>query len=175
MTIMPYKRRRLGKTDYRKRLDIIASNKLRVVVRKSLAGIVVQLVKFQPNGDLVITSANAGELTKFGWGFNKGNTPSAYLTGLLCGVKIIGKSKKDKSIGIELEKGCILDIGIAKHIKGSRIYAALKGIIDAGINIAHAEEALPSQDRLIGKHIETYKKINLRESFDKVKNTILKR
>ena len=47
----------------------------------------------------------------------------------------------------------ILDLGLQTSTKGSRIYAALKGVLDAGINIPHSKEILPSEDRIKGKHI----------------------
>ena len=41
-------------------------------------------------------------------------------------------------------------------MKGSSIYAALKGILDAGINLPYNKEILPSEDRIKGKHISDY-------------------
>ena len=49
-----------------------------------------------------------------------------------------------------------LDMGLATPVKGSRIYAALKGAIDAGLNIPASEEAFPSQERISGKHVAEY-------------------
>jgi hypothetical protein len=47
----------------------------------------------------------------------------------------------------------ILDIGLNPPVKGSRIYAALKGVLDAGLDIPHSEDVIPNDDRLSGKHI----------------------
>ena len=40
--------------------------------------------------------------------------------------------------------------------KGNKIYACLKGVLDAGLNVPHSIEILPPEDRLSGKHIEEY-------------------
>jgi len=139
------KRRKEGKTDYRKRLKTLVVDKPRVIIRKSLNNILIQLIGYDPKGDIVICSAHSSELDSLNWKFNKGNIPSSYLTGFLFGNKLI-KKKVDK-------EGIILDIGLNPSIKGSRIYAALKGIIDSGVNMNHSKEIFPSDDRIKGKHI----------------------
>ena len=47
----------------------------------------------------------------------------------------------------------ILDIGRYPPIKGSKVFAALKGVVDAGVECPYDEDKLPSEDRLLGKHI----------------------
>jgi large subunit ribosomal protein L18 len=83
------------------------------------------------------------ELVRLGWSPATGNLPAAYLTGLLAG-------KRAKAKGIE---SAVLDIGLNSPTKGSRVFACLKGLLDAGIEIPHDEEVLPSADRLEGKHL----------------------
>jgi len=117
------RRKRTGKTNYKKRLKLLLSHKLRLVVRPALKNITVQIVEYHPKGDKVVASANARELEKLGWKFNKGNLPAAYLTGLLAGTRA-----KEKGI-----KEAILDVGLNSSTKGSRIFACLKGTIDAGL------------------------------------------
>ena len=51
---LSFKRKREGKTHYKKRLKILLSNKFRLVVRKSLNGIKASIVKYDPKGDKVI-------------------------------------------------------------------------------------------------------------------------
>ena len=46
----------------------------------------------------------------------------------------------------------ILDIGLAAS-RGSRVYAALKGMLDAGLDLPHGESAIPDDERLDGAHI----------------------
>ena len=51
-----------------------------------------------------------------------------------------------------------MDTGLHASTKGSGIYAALKGVLDAGLTINHSEENLPPQARIEGKHIEAIAK-----------------
>ena len=48
----------------------------------------------------------------------------------------------------------ILDIGLAAATSGNRVFAALKGMIDAGLEMPHGEDALPEDDRINGSHID---------------------
>src|SRR5687768_18409510 len=82
-----FRRRREGRTDYRTRLALLRSGEHRVVVRKTLRNVIVQVVAFDPTGDKVVASAEARELAKLGWTGYTRNTPSAYLTGLLAGMR----------------------------------------------------------------------------------------
>ena len=145
---VPHRRRREGKTDYRKRLKLIKSKKPRFVVRKSLNNTTCQIIKYNSKGDETLVRADYGELKKWGWKGHGGNLASAYLTGYLCGLR--AKSKKIKA--------AVLDTGLYRSTKGSRIYAALKGAIDAGLDIPHSDKILPEEDRISGKHIEEYAK-----------------
>jgi large subunit ribosomal protein L18 len=85
-------------------------------------------------------------LRKYGWLGDLKNTPAAYLTGLLAGLLA-------KKAGISY---AILDIGLHPSVRGSRIYAAVKGLLDAGVEIPVSNEVLPSEDRISGKHIAMY-------------------
>jgi len=51
-----------------------------------------------------------------------------------------------------------LDLGLQKSVKGSSIYAVVKGVIDAGMKINVSKEVLPSEERISGKHIMDYSK-----------------
>ncbi|MEM0314319.1 MAG: 50S ribosomal protein L18 [Candidatus Bathyarchaeia archaeon] len=149
---VPYRRRREGKTHYRKRKALVISGKPRLVIRGSLKNIIAQVTLAKPEGDVVLVSAHSRELIKnFGWKAPTGNTPAAYLTGLICGLRA-------KAKGIE---EAILDIGLHSPSKGSRIFAVLKGFIDAGVNVSHSEEKLPEDSRIKGEHIAHYAKMLL--------------
>ena len=169
---LPFRRKSEGKTNYKKRLKLIKSEKLRMVVRKTNKNIMIQLVMFDMKGDKIMVSAHTNELKKYGWKGAKRNLPASYLAGLLFGLK----AKKAKA------NEAVLDTGMQSLIKGSLIYAALKGALDAGLNIPHSDEVLPSEDRLSGKHIESntvtkFKKFNPKEvvkNFEEVKNKIMK-
>jgi large subunit ribosomal protein L18 len=140
---VPHRRRREGKTDYRMRLKLLKSRKPRFVVRKSANNIICQIIQYNPKGDVTIASADSRELVKLGWKLHRGNIPAAYLTGLLCGMK--AKEKKVQE--------AVLDGGLYTNTKGSRIYAAVKGVLDAGIKVPISSEVIPPQDKISGKHI----------------------
>ena len=141
--VIPYRRKRAGRTDYRKRLVLLKSGLPRLVVRMSNRNAQVQFVRYAPDGDQVIATARATDLGKLGWKAPTGNTPAAYLTGLLIAKKVAGKTTGD----------VILDIGLQTHHHGGRIYAVVKGAIDGGLPIRVSEEVLPPPERLNGAHI----------------------
>jgi len=162
---MPFKRRRLGKTDYNKRLRLLLSKKPRLVVRKSLNYIRAQIVDFDKIGDKTLASASSQELKKMGWKFATDNIPASYLTGLLIGKKALEKGIKE----------AVLDIGPNPSTKGSRLYATAKGAIDSGLNIPVGKEIMPDEGRIKGLHIATHleKFKSLPEEFEKIKQKIL--
>ena len=61
-----FRRRREGKTDYRRRLALLKSRETRVVVRSTNSNIIVQFVDYTEQGDLVGATAQAGELPEMG-------------------------------------------------------------------------------------------------------------
>ncbi len=146
---VPWRRRREGKTNYYRRLKLIKSGKPRLVVRKTNKYIIVQLVEPRIEGDKVIAAAHSRELVKrFGWNGGTANTAAAYLTGLLAGYRALEKGFKE----------AVLDIGLNEPVKGARVFAALKGALDAGMEIPHSEEILPDEDRIRGIHIASWAK-----------------
>lgn len=144
--VVSFRRKREGKTDYRRRLKILVAGTPRLVIRKALKNILLQIVVLGEKGDVVLTSANSKELEKQGWKFGKGNITAAYLTGLLAG-------KKAKKLKID---HLVLDLGLNMNAKGSRIYAALKGVVDSGIKVPCSVEIFPSDERIKGAHISNY-------------------
>ncbi len=158
--IVPHRRRREQKTDYRKRLVLLKSGKARLVVRRSVKNMVCQVVEYQSAGDRTLFTADSKELKKFGWLAGTGNIPAAYLTGLLCGVRAKKKVKE-----------AVLDTGLTTSTKASRIYACLKGAVDAGLNVPHSESILPEEDRVKGGHIASYAGHLKKESAERYKKT----
>lgn len=142
-----FRRKREGKTNYKKRLSFLKSGKTRIVIRQSKNSILIQAVKFEVDGDKIISAVNSTELKKQGWPYSTGNTPAAYLTGLLFGTKA-----KDKV------KEAIIDLGLNSITKGSRLPAVIKGIADGGIPIKYDKSILPSEERISGKTISEYAK-----------------
>lgn len=165
---IPYRRRREDKTNYKKRIKLLLGEKPRLVIRKSLKNMVVQLVSFDAKGDKVIASANTKELKKYSWNFTGGNLPSAYLIGLLAGKKALQQKHKE----------AIVDLGLQSPIKGSRLYAALKGAVDAGMSIPHDKETFPSDTRIKGEHIAKHEKEakfkDITKVFEECKQKIMK-
>ena len=141
-----YKRKRKKLTNYRDRLRLILSKKIRLVVRRSLNNFTAQLVEYNSKGDQVKISMTANKLREYGWKYHSGNLSSAYLLGLIIGLEA-NKLKINE---------VVLDIGLNESIKGSSIYSFLKGALDSGLNIPHGEEVLPSEDRISGAHIANY-------------------
>ncbi len=148
------RRRRECKTDYRRRINLLRSGLPRAVVRKSLRNLRIQLIDYAPKGDRVLASAEASELEKYGWKGAASNIPAAYLTGFLAGKRAI-------NAGVER---AVLDIGLHTPTKGAKIFASLKGLLDAGIEIPHGEEVLPPEGRIMGEHID----VNLKNQFESV-------
>jgi len=155
---LPFKRRMEGVTDYRKRLKLLKSRKPRLVVRKSNKRLIAEIMEYNPSGDRVLVYATSDKLEKYGWVFSKKNTPCAYLLGFL-----IGKEALKKGI-----KEAVLDVGLFS--KSSRVYAVLKGALDAGLQIPHSPDIIPSEERIMGKHIEeAVKNIKNKNQFSKTK------
>jgi large subunit ribosomal protein L18 len=141
-----HRRRRTGATDYRQRLRLLKSKKPRFVVRKSLNNLTCQIVEYSPEGDRVLVTVNSKSLEKFGWKGHSGNLPSAYLLGLLCGLR----AKKIKV------RNAVLDAGLSISTSGSRTYSALRGALDSGIEIPHSGDILPKEERIRGEHIAEF-------------------
>lgn len=142
-----FRRRREGKTDYRARLRLVESGKPRMVVRITNNQIITQIVNFTPYGDKTLVSAHSNELRKIGWLGSSKNTSAAYLVGFLCGKKALKKINE-----------AVLDIGLKSSKKGARVFAALKGAVDAGLHISHDDLILPGDERIKGEHIAAYAK-----------------
>jgi len=161
---VPFRRRREGRTDYHQRLRLLLSKENRVVVRKSARHMQVQLVAPKPEGDVTLSSAISTELRKYGYEGTTGNTTAAYLTGLLFGLRTLDE-------GYE---GGVLDIGLAASSAGSRVYAVLKGVVDAGMDVPHDPSVFPSDERIRGEHVAEYVEgSNLPQQFEAVKEKIL--
>ncbi len=156
------RRRTENKTDYKARLMRLKSQMPRIVVRKTNKYILVQHVQSEEARDKVLLGISSKELLKHGWEKEKAGSlksiPAGYLTGLLLGIKIHKKVKE----------GAILDLGMIRNVKKSRIYAVLNGLVDAGVKIKHKKEIFPEEKRIRGEHLKN--KIN----FEKIKENILK-
>lgn len=141
-----YRRRREGVTDFRSRKKAVSSHSPLLVVRISNKNVSSQFVVPKAKGDEVLSSAHSRQLLKFGWAGSGKSTPACYLLGLLAGKKAQAKGVKE----------AVLYNGLVPFIKGSRIAAFVKGVVDSGISMAVDQKVLPSQDRLTGKTIADF-------------------
>ena len=152
------RRRQERKTDYKSRFNLLKSEKPRFVIRKTNRYILAQIVESDIAQDKVIAESSSKDLLSKGWPKEKSGSlkslPAAYLTGFL-----LVKNLKTKVGEV------ILDLGLQRNIHGSRLYAALKGAVDAGLKISHNTEALPKMER-----IQTNEK--LKSIFEKVRGAL---
>jgi large subunit ribosomal protein L5e len=158
-----FRRRREGKTDFQARKRLITQDKnkynapkYRLVVRFTNKDIIAQIIFARIAGDVVVTSANSRELQRYGLTLGLTNYSAAYATGLLLArrhlkklglaSKYTGKEDVDgEYYNVEPVKDgprpfkAHLDIGLVRTTTGHRVFAAMKGAVDGGINIPHSE------------------------------------
>jgi len=188
-----FKRRRQGKTDYfaRKRLIHQEKNKYntpkyRMVVRFSNKDITTQIVYARIEGDVVFSAAYAHELPRYGIKCGLTNYSAAYATGLLLARRTLQKLKLDTVYaGQEEATGeeyyvenvddqpgaftCFLDVGLARTSTGAKIFGALKGAADGGLNVPHSMKRFPGysadtkqfdaemhREHIMGQHVAAY-------------------
>jgi large subunit ribosomal protein L5e len=165
-----YKRRRAGKTDYRARLRLSTQDKnkyntpkYRLVVRFTNRTVVCQVAYATMAGDKVICAAYSSELPRYGLKVGLTNYAAAYCTGLLLARRVLQKLGLDKAyegntedVGEDYnvdanDEGprpfqCILDAGLKRTSTGSKVFAALKGALDGGLDIPHNEKRFVGYD-----------------------------
>lgn len=147
-----YRRRRAGKTNYHKRLKLLQSRIPRFVVRRSNTSMTCQFIDYVTTGDNVLAAATSADLRKAGITQMGGKSiPASYLVGYLAG-------KRAAKAGVTK---AVVDIGMFTATKGNRLFAAVKGAIDAGIEIPVSDDVLPAQERIDGKHIADHRNITL--------------
>lgn len=145
------RRKHQKKTDYRARIGMLKSDVPRLVVRRTNRFIVAQIVTSERAQDRVVCVATSKELLTHGWpeamaGSLK-SLPAAYLTGML----IAAKAKKNNV------KKAILDMGMQRNASQGRVYAALKGAVDGGLEIPHGKDVLPTEKQLT--HVQKTKSL----------------
>merc|ERR1711968_72165 len=193
-----YKRRREGKTDYyaRKRLVTQDKNKFgtpkyRFVVRFTNKDIICQVISSKLKGDICHTAAYAHELPRYGLSVGLTNYSAAYCVGLLCARRLLQKYGLDEKfegteeVTAEFEDcfvhnedddedgpkafHALLDVGLKRTTLGSKIFAAMKGAFDGGLEIPHNEkkfygydadekeyDAEANRERILGGHVAQY-------------------
>ena len=133
---------RSEKTNYRKRKAMLMGKHDFISVNITNENSEVQILKPIISGDKVLASAHSRFLIKDGWKGSRKNIPAAYLTGYLAG-------KKALSNGVS---NAILYSGTRKYTQ--RMAAALKGVIDAGLEVPADSETFPPENRINGDHLK---------------------
>jgi len=169
-----YRRRREGKTDYRARRRLIIQDKnkyntpkYRFVVRLTNKDVICQIIYSKLIGDVVVTAAYSHELKNYGWPVpHTTNYAACYATGLLLARRHLAKiglaktyrgrlvaDGRDYTIWAHKEGPrpfkAYLDVGLRRTSTGARIFGAMKGALDGGINIPH------NKKRFFGYNHET--------------------
>ena len=135
------RRLREEKTNYKKRGTMLTGKRDFITVNITNQNTQVQILTPGMTGDKVVASAHSRYLLEKGWKGSRKSVPAAYLTGYLAGKKAIGKGAK----------GAIMYTGTRRFTQ--RMAAALKGIIDAGLEVPADPETFPADERINGEHL----------------------
>lgn len=169
--------------------------KYRLVVRITNTQVICQIAYAEIDGDKVLCAAYSRELPRYGLKAGLKNYAAAYCTGLLCGRRLLkqlgldqdyeGNTEPDGEIVKTEDNGrtyfvdelgdenrpfrAFLDVGIRTTTTGNRVFGALKGAADAGLDIPHSEKRFPGydresksydaevhRDRIFGVHVSEY-------------------
>lgn len=140
---MAFRRRREFKTDYVQRLALLKSGKPRLVIKRTLNNVHVQVISFESNSDMTKVDVFSKMLRKYGWKAHGGNISAAYLTGYLAGLHALKQGIKETNVDIGLQSSSSLVL-----------FAAAAGARDAGLSIPLGKKV--QMDRIKGKHIAEY-------------------
>ncbi|WVZ95513.1 hypothetical protein U9M48_041266 [Paspalum notatum var. saurae] len=158
-----FKRRRAGKTDYRARIRLINQDKnkyntpkYRFVVRFTNKDITAQIVSASIAGDIVLAAAYSHELPRYGLEVGLTNYAAAYCTGLLLARRVLKIRELDQEYEGNVEATgedysvepaderrpfrALLDVGLVRTTTGNRVFGALKGALDGGLDIPHSDK-----------------------------------
>ncbi len=135
------RRLRNEKTNYKKRGTMLMGKRDFITVNITNQNTQVQILKPGIAGDVVIASAHSRYLLEKGWKGSRKNIPAAYLTGYVAGKKALLLGAKD----------AILYTGTKRYTQ--RMAAALKGVIDAGLEVPADAETFPPDERINGEHL----------------------
>ena len=113
-----------------------------ITIQISNENIQVQIHKPDITGDKVLVSSHSRFLLNKNWKGSRKNIPASYLTGYLTGKKAIAK-------GIT---NAIVYTGTRKFTQ--RMAAAVKGIIDSGLEVPASSDSFPIDQRINGEHLK---------------------
>jgi ribosomal protein L18 len=147
--------------------------KYRLVVRFTNKQVICQVVYSLIDGDRILCQATSTELPRYGLKAGLKNYAAAYCTGLLVARRLLkqlglddvyeGNTEVDGAV-VKTEVGkqtyyvdevdedkrpfrCLLDVGCRPTTTGCRIFGAMKGAADGGLDIPHCEKRFPGFDR----------------------------
>lgn len=170
--------------------------KYRLIVRFTNTDVICQIAYAKIRGDHIMTAAYSHELPRYGLTVGLTNYAAAYATGLLLArrhlttsglsKRYVGKEKvtgEHWTYGEEEEEGVVpyasgpkpfkalLDVGLTRTTRGARVFAALKGAADGGLEIPHSPSRFTGYDvkketldtkkfrrHLMGGHVSDYMK-----------------
>jgi len=149
------------------------SPKYRLVVRFTNKQVICQIAYSLIDGDRILCQATSKELPRYGCPVGLKNYAAAYATGLLVARRLLqkvglddiyeGNTEVDAEV-VKTEVGkktyyvdevdedkrpfrALLDVGCRATTTGCRIFGALKGAADGGLDIPHSEKRFPGYDR----------------------------
>merc|ERR1711877_63694 len=122
-----------------------------------------QIAYARVEGDRIVESAYSHELPQFGVKVGLTNYAAAYCTGLLLARRVLKKFNLDgmyegctkvdgEQFEVEdLDDGpgafhACLDVGLARTSTGARVFGAMKGAVDGGLDIPHSTKRFPGYD-----------------------------
>ncbi|KAH0869987.1 hypothetical protein HID58_077009 [Brassica napus] len=198
-----FRRRRDGKTDYRARIRLINQDKnkyntpkYRYVVRFTNKDIIAQIVSATITGDIVLASAYAHELPRYGLKAGLTNYAAAYCTGLLLARRVLQMLEMDAEYEGNAEATgedysveptdtrrpfrALLDVGLVMTTTGNRVFGALKGALDGGLDIPHSDKRFAGFNKegknldaeihrkyIYGGHVADYMKLLMEDEPEK--------
>merc|ERR1711955_182722 len=175
------------------------SPKYRMIVRFSNTDVTCQIAYARLEGDIVISAAYSHELPRYGVKVGLTNYAAAYCTGLLLARRTLQKFKLDSvyegQTEVDGEMYCVednddgpgafracLDVGLARTSTGARVFGAMKGAVDGGLDIPHSEKRVPGYDaesksltadvhraHIFGSHVADYMRHLIEEDEDAYK------
>jgi len=171
------------------------SPKYRLVVRFTNRYVICQIIYAEISGDKVLCAASSKELEKHGLTVGLKNYSASYCTGLLLARRLLQQLGLDEIYtGVEEPNGeaiatevngrtyfveevddekrpfrALLDVGIKNTTTGARVFGAMKGASDGGLDIPHSEKRFPGyvrdtkqfdaethKARIMGEHVADY-------------------
>jgi large subunit ribosomal protein L5e len=173
------------------------SPKYRLCVRFTNKYVHVQIIYAEIDGDKCMCHASSAELPKYGLSVGLKNYAASYCTGLLVARRLLKQIGLDEVYtGVEEPTGdvvctkdptngrtyfveeldddkkpfrALLDVGIKNTTTGSRVFGAMKGASDGGLDIPHSNKRFPGyvrdtksfdasvhKEHIMGGHIADY-------------------